>query len=237
MSRFEAEWHALISLPARSPNSKAIVQRSRIQAKSRNHGESVAVSGIDRDPFPPTAISVDAQFCRTQRGAHEAGARQSVGNSARAIIPAVVERLVATSVSIRFRPQLIGRPDGALDCDRGVHRRQGYGAAKARLVSRRCRSGGRKRIGKTDQRRRYKKREAKNKLSGRNLHEVFNQRLLCQGCLKKSAKRIAQILRNALKPSRAVASSADAKGANRKLSATSILLLKRGHFLLGPAHL
>jgi hypothetical protein len=51
-------------------------------------------------------------------------------------------------------------------------------------------------------------------------------------------KRIAQILRNALEPSLVAAPSVDAKDACRQLTAVSIfLLLKRGHFLLGPADL
>jgi hypothetical protein len=54
---------------------------------------------------------------------------------------------------------------------------------------------------------------------------------------QESAKRIAQILRNALEPSRVAACSVDAKDAFRKPVAASILLLKRGHFFLGPANL
>lgn len=59
-----------------------------------------------------------------------------------------------------------------------------------------------------------------------------------KGVSRKPAKRIAQILRNALEPSLVAASSVAAKDAGRKLTAASIfLLLKRGHFLFGAADL
>ena len=136
MSRFEAKGHARGGLPARRPTAGGVMRRSGIQAKAGDHGESVTVSSIHRDPFPPSATSVGAQIVRAQRGANKAGARQSVGNSAGAVIAAVIEGAMAAAVSIRFRAQLIRRPDGALDGERGVHWRQGQSATKPRLVSR-----------------------------------------------------------------------------------------------------
>ena len=75
MSSFEAKRHALGRLPARRPAARGIVRRSSIQAQAGDHGEGVTVSSIDRDPFPASAISEGAQFCRTQRRAHQPGAR------------------------------------------------------------------------------------------------------------------------------------------------------------------
>ena len=90
--------------------------RSGIQAKSRDHGKGVAVSSIDRDPFSLAATSVGPQFGSNLNGdADKTGAGQSVRDKAGAIITAVMERTVAAPVPIRFRPQLIRRPDGALD--------------------------------------------------------------------------------------------------------------------------
>jgi hypothetical protein len=182
MSRFEAKRHALGGLPARRPTAGGIVQRSSIQAKAGNHGESVTVSSIYRDPFPPSAISVGAQLSRTQRGANKAGTRQSVGNSARAVIAAVIEGAMAPAVSIRFRAQLICRPDGALHGEWGVCWRQGQSATEPRLVSRGGWSGRRKRTGKAGLRREDKNRGAKNRPSNRNFHEVSISVCYATGC-------------------------------------------------------
>jgi hypothetical protein len=173
MSRFEAERHARRGLPARRPTAGAIMQRRCIEAKSGDHGESVTVSSIHGDPFPPAATSVGAQFCRTQGGANKAATCQGVGNSARAVIAAVMERAMAAAVAIRFRAQLICRPDGALHGNRGVDRRQGQSATKPRLVSGGGWSGGRKGTGKAGLRRQGKNRCAKNRLSTKCSHDVF----------------------------------------------------------------
>ena len=188
MSHFEAKRHALGGLPARRPTAGGIVQRSSIQAKAGDHGESVTVSSIDRDPFPASATSVGAQLSRTQRRANKTGARQGIGNSAGAVIAAVIEGAMAAAVSIRFRAQLICRPDGALDRERCVCRRQGQSTTEPCLVSRGGWSGRRKRTGKAGLRREDKNRGAKNRPSNRNSHEVFNQRLPCHGMLKKSSR-------------------------------------------------
>ena len=190
MSHFESKRHTLGGLPARRPTAGGIVQRSSIQAKAGNHGESVTVSSIHCDPFPPSATTVGAQIVRAQRGANQACARQSVRNSARAVIAAVIEGAMAAAVSIGFCVQLICRPDRALDGERCVYWRQRQFATKPRLISRGGWSGRRKRTGKTERRRKYKNRGAKNKFSNRNLHGVFNQRLLCQRRVSRNRRNV-----------------------------------------------
>ena len=122
MPRFKAKRHALGRLPARRPTAGGVVWRSCVQAKAGDHGEGVTASSIDRDPFPRSATTVTAQVSRTQRCGNKAGARQRVGNSSRAIIAAVIEVAMAAAVSIRFRAQLISRPDGTFDSERCVYR-------------------------------------------------------------------------------------------------------------------
>ena len=200
MPRFKAKRHALGRLPARRPTAGWVVWRSCVQAKTGDHSEGVTASSIDRDPFPRSATPVSAQVSRTQRRGNKAGARQRVGNSSGAIIAAVIEVAMAAAVSIRFRAQLISRPDGTFDSERCVYRRQGQSATKPRFVPRSGWSGGGKRTGKSGLRRHDKNRGAKNKFSNRNLHEVFNQRLLCQR-VSNSSRGMAQIFRNALEPS------------------------------------
>src|SRR5450631_1882593 len=97
---------------------------------------------------------------------------------------------MAAAVSIRFRAQLIGRPNGALNRERSVHRRQSQSATEARFVSRSGWSGRRKGTGEADLRRERKERSAKNRFSKGNSHKSFNQRLLCQrGVLKSRRER------------------------------------------------
>lgn len=190
VSHFEAKRHALGGLPARRPTARRIVQRSSIQAKAGDHGEGVTVSSIHCDPFAPSATTIGAQIPRTQRGGNKAGARQSVGNSAGAVIAAVIEGAMAATVSIWFGAQLIRRPDGTLDTEGCVYRRQGQSATKPRFVSRGGWSRSRKRTGKAGLRRECKNRGAKKRFSYRNLHEVFNQRLLCQGGVSKNWRKV-----------------------------------------------
>ena len=124
------------------------MRRGCIQAKAGDHRESVTASGIHCDPFPASATAVGAQIVRTERGADEAGTRQSIGNRAGAVIAAVIEGAMAAAVAIRFRAQLIRGPDGALYRERGVYRRQRQSAPEPRLVSRGGWSRSRKRTGK-----------------------------------------------------------------------------------------
>ena len=165
MSRFKTKGHARGGLPARRPTTGRIVWRSGVQAKAGDDGESVTAPNIHRDPFPASATTVGSQIVRAQRGPNKAGASQSIGNSARAVITAVIEGAMATSVSIRFCVQLIRGPDGALHRKRSVHRRQGQSAAEPCLVSRGGRAGGRKRTGKASPRRDNKNHGDKNGLS------------------------------------------------------------------------
>ncbi len=236
MPRFKTKGHALGRLPAWRPTARGVVWRSGVQAKAGDHGEGVAVSSIHRDPFPGSAATVCAQVSRTQRRGNKAGARQRVGNSGGAVITAVIEVAMAAAVSIRFRAQLISRPDGAFDSERCVYRRQGQSPTEPRFVPRSGWSGGGKRTGKSGLRRHGKNRGAKNKFSNRNLHEVFNQRLLCEG-VSRIVETYSTSFGNEFEPALARV-PISAIGTSRKVAPTSILLLlKRGNFFFGPAHL
>ncbi len=135
MPRFETKGHARGRLPARRPTAGGIVRRGGIESKTGDDRESVTVSSIDCDPFPGTATSVSAQLFRAQRRAHQTGTRQSIGNGGGTIISAVIKGAMAAAVPIRFRAQLIGRPDGALNRERCVHRCQRERATKPRLIA------------------------------------------------------------------------------------------------------
>lgn len=200
MSCFEAKRHAFGGLPARRPTAGGVVRRCSIQTKASDHGEGVTASSIHRDPFSLSTTAVGAQFVRAQRGANEAGARQSVGNRARAIIAAVVKGAMAAAVSIRFRAQLIRCPDNPLHRERGICRRQRHSAVESRLVSRGGRSRRRKRTGKVGLGREDKNRGAKNRRSNRNSHEVSVSGCYAALSLKKRPTGIAQIFRAALEP-------------------------------------
>src|SRR5436190_9078582 len=114
MSRCKTKGQTRGGLPARRPTTRGIVRRSSIQAKAGDDGESVTVPDIDRNPFAPAATTITSQIVRAQGRANKASAGQSIGNSAGAVIAAVIERAMAAAVSIRFRAQLIRGPDGAL---------------------------------------------------------------------------------------------------------------------------
>ena len=65
--------------------------------------------------FPRPAVSVDPKFLRIHRNVNETGAGERVGNRAGAVVGGVVKAFMASAKSIRFGPQLVGRPDRAFD--------------------------------------------------------------------------------------------------------------------------
>ena len=172
MSRLKTKGHTRGGLPARRPTTRGIVRRSSVQAKAGDDGEGVTAPNIDRDPLAPAAITVTSQIVRTQRRANKASAGQCIGNSAGAVIAAVIEGAMAAAVSIRFRAQLIRGPDGTLHREGSVHGRQGQSATEQGLVSRCGGARRRKRSGKADLRREDKNRGDKNKRSKQDSHGI-----------------------------------------------------------------
>ena len=211
--------------------------RSGVQAKAGDDDESVTAPNIHSDPFPASATTVGSQIVRAQRGADKAGPGQSIGNSAGAVIAAVIEGAMATAVSIRFCAQLIRGPDNALHRKRGVQGRQGQSAAEPRLVSRRGRAGRRKRTGKAKLRREDKNHGDKNGLSNRDSHSFFNQRLP-PGASFRKPQEVHDKSSQSIGTQPWSGPPLDAIDASRKPAVTSFrLFVERGNFFFRTGHL
>src|SRR5205814_8129368 len=117
MARLETGERARGRLPARSPTARWIVRRGGIESKPGDHGKSMTVSRIDRDPFPGSPASVSAEFFRAKRHRDKAGAGERIGNGGGTIVGAVGEGTMAAAVTIGFCAQFIRRPNGALHRD------------------------------------------------------------------------------------------------------------------------
>ncbi len=124
MPGLEAARRPICWLPARRPAAGGIIRRSRIQTQAGDDRKRVAVARINGDPFSWSAAPVDSKFFRVHRDAYKAGAGQGIGNRAGTIVGGVVKGFVTTAKSIRLGPQLVGRPDRALDRHRRVHWRE-----------------------------------------------------------------------------------------------------------------
>src|SRR5437764_11366927 len=114
MARLETGERARGCLPARSPTARWIVRRGGIESKTGDHGKSMTVSRIDRDPFPGSPASVSAEFLRAKRHRDKAGAGERIGNGGGTIVGAVGGGTIAAGVTIRVCGQFIRRRNGVV---------------------------------------------------------------------------------------------------------------------------
>src|SRR4051794_1802535 len=114
MRSYEPARIAVIHVPARTDVAAAAPELGGIEPKAGNHGKGVAASGVNREPASASAFAVTHQIARRQRRIQKSGMMKRVRNRSRTIIPAIVERAVATAPDIRSSGNRIDRPNGML---------------------------------------------------------------------------------------------------------------------------